>query len=92
MDRDSQDEERQRQFARNLRAARERAGLTQAGIAAKTRMFAALDKHAQPAAGGARARAAPGNEDDAAAGGAPDEDATAAAGGVPGDDGGTGEP
>jgi hypothetical protein len=57
-----------------------------------TRMFAALDKHAQPAARGARARAAPGNDDDAAAGGAPDEDANAAAGSVPGDDGGTGEP
>jgi transcriptional regulator with XRE-family HTH domain len=38
MARDSQDEERQRQFARNLRAARERAGLTQAGIAAKLGM------------------------------------------------------
>jgi hypothetical protein len=34
---DSQDEERQRLFARNLRAARERAGLTQATIATKLR-------------------------------------------------------
>jgi transcriptional regulator with XRE-family HTH domain len=38
MDRDSQDEERQRLFARNLRAARERAGLTQAALAAKLGM------------------------------------------------------
>jgi transcriptional regulator with XRE-family HTH domain len=35
---DNQDEERQRLFARNLRAARERAGLTQAAIAAKLGM------------------------------------------------------
>lgn len=38
MARDSQDEQRQRLFARNLRAARERAGLTQAGIAMKLGM------------------------------------------------------
>jgi transcriptional regulator with XRE-family HTH domain len=36
--RDLQDEERQRRFARNLRAARERASLTQAGMAEKMGM------------------------------------------------------
>jgi transcriptional regulator with XRE-family HTH domain len=36
--RDIQDEERQRRFARNLRAARERARLTQAGMAEKLGM------------------------------------------------------
>lgn len=38
MSRDIQDEERRRRFARNLRAARERARLTQAGMAAKLGM------------------------------------------------------
>ena len=38
MSRDIQDEERQRRFARNLRAARERARLTQAGVAEKLGM------------------------------------------------------
>lgn len=38
MSRDIQDEERRRRFARNLRAARERARLTQVGVAAKLGM------------------------------------------------------
>ena len=38
MARDGQDDERQRLFARNLRAARERAGLTQASMATKLGM------------------------------------------------------
>jgi transcriptional regulator with XRE-family HTH domain len=166
---DSQDQERQRLFARNLRAARQQSGLTQAALATELGMedgvyaryerakmwpsldrlgricdilgctsdsllgtdqpppgparpsgpapdedsptvrrllrrlrnasprtvravqwmLAALDKHDQPATGGARAWAAPGNDDTAAGAAAGDDGGTGAS---PGNDDGTGEP